>query len=69
MDAGVGCGAKLMRQEIDELVDEWEPEPLVTAMTAVERAEEENRPVFTGYSMLWNYFHARLTRTAPLVPR
>ncbi len=35
-------------QEIDELVEDWTPEPLVTPQTAVEAAENEKRPVIVG---------------------
>ena len=38
-----------MEQEIDELVDEWTPEPLVTAQTPFEEAENDKRPVIVGY--------------------
>ncbi|KAK4697119.1 serine palmitoyltransferase, partial [Lecanoromycetidae sp. Uapishka_2] len=34
--------------EIDELVDEWTPEPLVASQTAFEEAENEKRPVIVG---------------------
>lgn len=36
-------------QEIDELVDDWTPEPLVAPQTAFEEAENEKRPVIVGY--------------------
>jgi serine palmitoyltransferase len=36
------------KQEIDELVDEWTPEPLVAAPTAQEEAEMEKLPVLVG---------------------
>ncbi|KAG8529282.1 uncharacterized protein KY384_005917 [Bacidia gigantensis] len=35
-------------QEIDELVDDWTPEPLVAAQTPFEEAENEKRPVIVG---------------------
>ena len=35
-------------QEVDELVDEWTPEPLVAEQTSFEAAENEKRPVITG---------------------
>ena len=35
-------------QEIDELVDDWTPEPLVAPPTAVETFEEEHRPIIAG---------------------
>jgi len=35
-------------QEIDELVDDWTPEPLVAAQTASQEAENEKRPVIVG---------------------
>jgi hypothetical protein len=36
-------------KEIDELVDEWIPEPLVPPRTAAEEAESEKTPVIVGY--------------------
>ncbi|CAL8577677.1 serine palmitoyltransferase component [Xanthoria parietina] len=39
---------KLTDEEIDELVDEWVPEPLVAPQTAFEEAENEKRPVIVG---------------------
>lgn len=36
-------------QEIDELVDDWTPEPLVATQTPFEEAEIEKRPVIVGY--------------------
>jgi len=35
-------------QEIDDLVDEWTPEPLVAKSTPFEEAELEKRPVIVG---------------------
>lgn len=35
-------------QEIDELVDDWTPEPLAIAPTPFEEAENEKRPVIVG---------------------
>jgi serine palmitoyltransferase len=35
-------------QEIDELVADWTPEPLVTAPTQFEELENEKRPVIVG---------------------
>lgn len=39
---------KLTEAEIDELVDEWVPEPLVAPQTALEEAEAERLPVLLG---------------------
>ncbi|MCJ1411726.1 serine palmitoyltransferase component [Ptychographa xylographoides] len=39
---------KLSEEEVDELVDEWTPEPLVASQTAFEEAENEKRPVIVG---------------------
>ncbi|KAI9716710.1 MAG: serine palmitoyltransferase component [Chrysothrix sp. TS-e1954] len=39
---------KLTEDEIDELVEEWTPEPLVTAATTFQEAELEKRPVIVG---------------------
>ncbi|KAF2758288.1 PLP-dependent transferase [Pseudovirgaria hyperparasitica] len=38
----------LTEQEIDELVDDWTPEPLVAPQTAFEEIENEKRPVIVG---------------------
>ena len=35
-------------QEIDELVEDWTPEPLVAPLTAFEDAETEKKPVIAG---------------------
>lgn len=37
-----------VRQEIDELIDDWAPEPLVTEQTSIEIAEAERVPVIVG---------------------
>lgn len=39
---------KLREDEIDELVDEWVPEPLVAAQTSLEEMEIEKAPVIVG---------------------
>ncbi|KAI1454639.1 aminotransferase class I and II [Annulohypoxylon moriforme] len=39
---------KLREDEIDELVKEWEPEPLVAAQTPFEEAESERQPMIVG---------------------
>ncbi|KAG6020791.1 hypothetical protein E4U19_006159 [Claviceps sp. Clav32 group G5] len=39
---------KLREDEIDELVDDWVPEPLVSEKTALEEAESEKLPVIIG---------------------
>ena len=36
-------------QEIDDLVDEWTPEPLVAPQTAFEEADAEKLPIIVGY--------------------
>ncbi|KAI9878449.1 MAG: serine palmitoyltransferase component [Pleopsidium flavum] len=38
----------LSDEEIDELVEDWTPEPLVSPQTAFEEAENEKRPVIVG---------------------
>jgi serine palmitoyltransferase len=38
----------LSDEEIDELVDDWTPEPLVAAPSQFEEAEAEKRPVIVG---------------------
>jgi serine palmitoyltransferase len=40
---------KLSEEEIDDLVEEWTPEPLVAPSTALEENEVERRPVVIGY--------------------
>jgi len=40
---------KLSEEEIDDLVDEWTPEPLVGPPTALEENEVEKRAVIVGY--------------------
>ena len=35
-------------QEIDDLVDEWVPEPLVAPQTPFEESEAEKLPVIVG---------------------
>ncbi|RDW73794.1 hypothetical protein BP5796_07236 [Coleophoma crateriformis] len=39
---------QLTEEEIDDLVDEWTPEPLVAPLTAFEEAELEKLPVIVG---------------------
>jgi serine palmitoyltransferase len=41
-----------MDKEIDDLVEEWTPEPLVGKTTAFEEAELERRPVIVGSACL-----------------
>lgn len=41
-------GALTLAQEIDDLVEEWTPDPLVPPTTAFEDAELEKRPVIVG---------------------
>lgn len=36
-------------QEVDDLVAEWTPEPLVAPQTAFEEAMDERQPVIVGY--------------------
>lgn len=46
---GKGDGAnKLSEEEIDELVEDWTPEPLVAPQAAFEENESEKRPVIVG---------------------
>jgi serine palmitoyltransferase len=37
-----------LKQEIDDLVEEWTPEPLVAAQTVLEEADNEKLPVIVG---------------------
>jgi hypothetical protein len=39
----------LSEEEIDELVEDWTPEPLVAPPTQFEELENEKRPVIVGY--------------------
>ncbi|KAJ3536641.1 hypothetical protein NM208_g6634 [Fusarium decemcellulare] len=39
---------KLREDEIEELIDEWQPEPLVAEQTPFEVAETERLPVLVG---------------------
>lgn len=39
----------MLVQEIDDLVEEWQPEPLVAPQTAFEEAEMEKLPIIVGY--------------------
>ncbi|KAB8532551.1 hypothetical protein FH972_025496 [Carpinus fangiana] len=39
---------ELTEDEIDDMVNEWQPEPLVAPPTAIEEAELEKRPVIVG---------------------
>jgi serine palmitoyltransferase len=41
---------KLRDDEVDELVDEWTPEPLVAPLTAAEEAELDKMPIVVGPS-------------------
>lgn len=43
---------KLSEDEIEELVDDWQPEPLVAKQDAFEENEMEKLPVIVGY--VWN---------------
>ncbi|KAJ2976652.1 hypothetical protein NQ176_g4824 [Zarea fungicola] len=45
---------KLREEEIEELVDDWTPEPLVAERTAVEEIEHERLPVIVGPLMSRN---------------
>lgn len=44
------CAFANVKKEIDELVDDWTPEPLVAPQTPLEEAENEKRPVIVGYA-------------------
>lgn len=39
---------KLSEDEIEELVDEWQPEPLVAKQTALEETEMDKLPIIAG---------------------
>ena len=42
----------LTEDEIDDLVDEWTPEPLVGSPTALDHMEVDKRTVIVGYGTL-----------------
>lgn len=42
------CARLTYTQEIDDLVDEWTPEPLTAPQTAFEEADNEKLPVIVG---------------------
>lgn len=43
-----GVKQGLRREEIDDLIEDWSPEPLVAPETEQEKAENEKRPVIVG---------------------
>lgn len=43
-----GVKQGLKREEIDDLIEDWSPEPLVAPETEQEKAENEKRPVIVG---------------------
>ena len=49
-------------QEIDDLVAEWTPEPLVAAQTAFEEAVNEKQPVIVGYEPLPIFLYSPVVR-------
>lgn len=55
---------KLSEDEIEELVEEWQPEPLVGSQTTTEELEMEKLPVIVGYVSLC--VRRRLTTKAEL---
>jgi serine palmitoyltransferase len=48
MRLGRFCALTMGIQEIDDLVEDWTPEPLVAKSTAFEDADIEKRPVIVG---------------------
>lgn len=40
---------KLTGKEVDDLVSEWAPEPLVEPLTKLEKSDLQKRPVVIGY--------------------
>ncbi|KAI9670086.1 MAG: serine palmitoyltransferase component [Trizodia sp. TS-e1964] len=40
--------AKLSEEEVDDLIDDWTPEPLISPQTPLEEAENDKRPVIVG---------------------
>ena len=47
---GLGGWMLISAQEVDELVDDWTPEPLVAPLTPFQETENEKRPVIVGYA-------------------
>ena len=47
---------QLSEDEVDDLVDEWTPEPLVVEPTPLEAMEVEKRPVFVRYIFSFSFF-------------
>ncbi|MBE7180623.1 MAG: hypothetical protein INR71_05320 [Terriglobus roseus] len=45
---GRGKEVKLSEEEIDDLIEDWTPEPLVAPQTEWEMNENEKRPVIVG---------------------
>lgn len=58
---GRGKEVKLSEEEIDDLVEDWTPEPLVAPQTEWEMNENEKRPVIIGYNL--SFYHASKTVT------
>lgn len=50
------CHPLIAVQEIDDLVEDWTPEPLVAKSTAFEEADVEKRPVIVGLDDVSSWF-------------
>jgi hypothetical protein len=48
-------------KEIDELVEDWTPEPLVAPQTSFEEAENEKRPVIVVSGGVYTHGHCSST--------
>lgn len=53
----------MSEKEIDELVEDWTPEPLVAPQTPFEEAENEKRPVIVGCASLKTFKRWVTSRT------
>lgn len=49
-------------KEIEELVDDWTPEPLVPEPTPLEEIENEKLPIIVGYAHLSRRVESTVTR-------
>ena len=57
---------KLSEDEVDDLVDEWTPEPLVGEPTALEALEVEKRPVIVRLVSVFFFFFFFSSMVSPL---
>lgn len=53
---------ELTEEEIDDMVDEWQPEPLVAKQTAFEEWDQEKLPVIVGFVMFLLFYVSAFLR-------